>query len=94
LLLGKGNSIVIPTRDIGSDGVRSSRRPPSLDGGPAEAEAFSPVPVPVPVEVEVDGDLGRCGGFFLALLLVTRVLLKNQYSSSRSRAGALVRPAS
>jgi hypothetical protein len=91
-LLGKGNSIVIPTRDIGSDGVRSSRRPPSLDGGPAEAEAFSPVPVPV--EVEVDGDLGRCGGFFLALLLVTRVLLKNQYSSSRSRAGALVRPAS
>jgi hypothetical protein len=92
LLLGKGNSIVIPTRDIGSDGVRSSRRPPSLDGGPAEAEAFSPVPVPV--EVEVDGDLGRCGGFFLALLLVTRVLLKNQYSSSRSRAGALVRPAS
>jgi hypothetical protein len=45
-------------------------------------------------EVEVDGDLGRCGGFFLALLLVTRVLLKNQYSSSRSSAGALVRPSS
>ena len=92
--MGKGNSIVvIPTRDVGSDGVGSSLRPPSLDGGPADAEAFSPVPVPV--AVEVDGDLGRCGGvFFLALLLVTRVLLKNQYSSSRSRAGALVRPAS
>jgi len=94
--VGKGNSIVvIPTRDVGSDGVRSSLRPPSLDSGPAEAEAFSPVPVPVPVAVEVDGDLGRCGGvFFLALLLVTRVLLKNQYSSSRSSAGALVRPSS
>jgi len=93
-LVGKGNSIVvIPTRDVGSDGVRSSRRPPSLDGGPAEPEAFSAEAAAV--AVEVDGDLGRCGGvFFLALLLVTRVLLKNQYSSSRSRAGALVRPAS
>jgi hypothetical protein len=89
LLVGKGNSVVIPTRDDGSDGVRSSCRPPSLAGGPAEPETFSPVAV----AVAVDGDLGRCGGgffFFLALLLVTRVLPKNQCSSSRSSAGAIV----